>query len=302
MRNTINCSIHLSSGELIMIKQAAINTGDLRQLAHNILKLAKQRGASQAETTISQEKGLSISVRLGVVETVEHHQDKGVNITVYFGQRIGSASTSDLDESAISQAVEKACYIARYTNEDPAAGLADPALLAYDYAPLPLYFPWNITPQQAIELVTHCETMARQYDSRITNSEGAILSTGENWFVYANTLDFMGAMATSRHSLSCSLVATEKGNMERDYEYPPARDAIDLLPVTKLAEQAAKNTVQRLGARSLKTQQIPVVFHAPIAKSLLSHFTSAISGGNLYRQSSFLLNHLNKTIFPNFVA
>lgn len=270
-------------------------------LVSEILQQAHAQGASSAEVAASIDIGFSVSVRLGEVETVEYNRDKGVGITVYFDHHKGSASTTDTSPTAIKNAVTAACRIAQLTNEDPYAGLADAALMAKNYPDCDLNHPWSITPEQGIELVTECEAQARAFDQRICNSEGATLATYQGLHVYGNTHGFVGAYASSRHSINCVVVAQDNQGMQRDSGYTVARDPADLHSITEVAREAGERTVKRLGARRLKTCQAPVIFHAEIASSLLGSFLSAISGGNLYRKSSFLVDHLGKPIFASHI-
>lgn len=275
---------------------------DMNQLANKILKQATECGATGADVGISKETGFAISVRMGEVETIEHHQDKGISLTVYVGKKTGNASTSDFSEDAIRSTVEKAYSIAKYTQDDDCAGLADKELMATKFPDLDLYHPWKISPEHAVELAKECENTARKQDKRIHNSEGASVSTYETQYVYANTHGFIGNMHTTRHSMDITLLAKEKNRMERDYDYTVARDANGLLDINSLAKQAANKTVRRLNARKLKTQHVPIIFEAKLARGLLGHFVSAISGGNLYRKSSFLLDQIEKPIFPEFIT
>jgi len=272
-----------------------------QELANHILKTAQAEGASQAEVGINSDHGFSVNVRLGEVETVEYNRDKGVGITVYFGNRKGSASTADTHPEAIKNTVIAACNIARLTSEDPCSGLADVALMAYNYPELDLYHPWSLTPEQAIQISKECEDHARSLDNRIVNSEGAGISTHQGIHVYANTNGFNGAYAFSRHSLSCTLVAQDHNGMQRDGSYTIACEAADLESPTSVAKQTAERTVNRLNARRLKTCQTPVIFAAEIASGLIRNFLGAISGGNLYRKASFLLEQLGKPVFANHV-
>lgn len=273
----------------------------LKELTASILAEAKRQGATAAEVGTSQGNGFSINIRMGEIDTLEYHRDKSVGITVYFDQRKGSASTSDTTIAAIKETVAAACNIARFTAEDPYAGLADAALMAYGYPELDLYHPWNISAEEGIQLAKECEQLALAEDKRITNSEGASLSTYQGVSAYGNSHGFIGACASSRHSLSCVLIGQQTGSMQRDYDYTTARDPLDLDPINKVAHGAVQRTVRRLGARRIKTQQVPVIFAAEIAGGLIGNFLAAISGGNLYRQSSFLLDHLGKQIFPQHI-
>ena len=269
----------------------------LTTLVEEVLAEAKRQGASAAEASISVSQGLSVNVRLGEVETVEHTRDKGMGITVYFGQKSGSASTSDLGLAALRDTVRAAASIARYTAADEFSGLPEREALATDIPDLDLYHPWNPGMESAITLAQACESAARDADARIQNSEGASLSSHEGLEVYGNSLGFIGAVSATRHSLSCAVIGQDDSGMQRDYWYTTARRAADLEAADAVGRQAAQRTVRRLGARKLKTCQTPVIYEAPVAASLLSHFIGAIRGSSLYRQASFLLDHLGKPVF-----
>ncbi len=270
----------------------------LKSIATDILSEAKRRGASAAEAGISTSSGLSVTVRMGDVETIEHTRDKGLGLTVYFGKKKGSASTTDFSREAVSDTVKAACAIARHTSEDDCAGLADAELMAKNYPDLDLLHPWPLTPQKAIEIALDTENAARAFDSRITNSEGADVSHHEGSYVYANSNGFLGGYATSRHGISCAVIAKEDSGMQRDYWYSVARDAGELESPSRVGERAAGRAVQRLGSRKLSTRTAPVIYTAETARGLLHHFVSAIRGSNLYREASFLLDHLGKKVFP----
>ncbi len=273
----------------------------LTDLIDTVLTEAKRQGASSAEAGANLAQGLSLTVRLGELETVEHTRDKGLGITVYFGQRSGSASTTDFTPAALRDTVRAACTIARYTAEDACTGLADPDRLAKDIPDLDLHHPWNPKMETAIDLAQLCEDSARRLDSRISNSEGATLSTHEGLEVYGNTHGFLGTVAATRHSLSASIIAQDEKGMQRDYWYTVSRMSSGLEPPEAVGKQAAARALRRLGARKLSTRRCSVVYEAPVAASLLSHFVSAVSGGNLYRQASFLLNHIGKPVFADHV-
>ena len=274
---------------------------DLRQIADSILQRAKAQGASAAEAEVSQGFGQSVTVRRGEVETIEYNRDKGLAVTVYFGHQRGHASTSDLDRKAIDDTVDAACSIARHTAADPSAGLADEALLAREIPDLDLYHAWNLPVEQAIELARECEAAALASDARITNSEGGSVGTQESLFVYANSLGFSGGYPTSRHDISCAVIAESSNGMQRDYWYSSARDPLDLENVVDIGRRAGERTVRRLDARQAKTGEVPVLFEAPVAAGLIGHLVSAISGGSLYRKASFLLDAKGQAIFPSFV-
>jgi len=270
----------------------------LEQMVNDLLKEARQQGASAAEAAVSSDSGLAINVRKGEVETIEHTRDQGLGITVYFGQCKGTASTSDFKPEAIRDTVRAACNIARFTNDDPCSGLADADRMATDIPDLDLYHPWDITPEDAIELGTRCESAALKLDPRISNTEGASVNSHSGLHVYGNSHGFIGGYPSSRHSLSCSVIGQQNGSMQRDYWYTVSRDAKDLESEFDVGRKAGERTLARLGARKLSTRQAPVIFRADIAGSLLRSLISAISGSSLYRKASFLLDHLGEPIFP----
>lgn len=273
----------------------------LKNTVQQLLDEAKAQGASAAEAGLSVDDGLSVTARLGAVETIEHHYSQGLGVTVYFGQRKGAASTTDLSPQSIKETVSAACSIARYTSEDDCAGLPDADLLATNFTNLDLYHPWDLSSEKAIEMAIECEDAARFYHADINNSEGATVSTHKGISVLGNSLGFLQARQSSRHSLSCSVLAQRDEDMQRDYWYSVARDAQFLEPPKEVGEIAAQRTIRRLGGRSLSPRQCPVLFSAEIASSLLGSFIGAISGGSLYRKSTFLLDALNTFVFPEFV-
>ncbi|MBI5782258.1 MAG: metalloprotease PmbA [Gammaproteobacteria bacterium] len=273
----------------------------LRDVVAQVLAEAKKSGATAAEAGVNISQGLSVTVRLGEVETVEHARDKGVGVTVYFGQRTGSASTTDFSEQALRETVRAAGTIAKYTAEDDCAGLADPERLAKNIPDLDLHHPWNPGTDRAIELARAAESAARGLDKRIANSEGGSLSTHEGLEVYGNSNGFLGTVAATRHSLSVSVIAQDESGMQRDYWYTVARDAGLLESPETVGQQAARRSLRRLSSQKLSTRECPVLYEAPIASSLLSHFVSAVRGTSLYRQASFLLDSLGKPVFADFV-
>jgi PmbA protein len=273
----------------------------LRNIAQDMLDYAKQRGASAASVDVSEGFGQGVTVRQGAVETIEYNRDKGLAITVYIGQQRGNASTSDFAPQAMRDTVDAALSIARYTAKDDCSGLPDADMLAHDSPDMDLYHPWDLPVDAAIALAQQCEQAALDTDARISNSEGATVNLHEAQFVSANSLGFIGGFPTSRHSLSCAVIAGQDDAMERDYWYAVARDAKDLPNVQQIGRIAAERTVRRLNARQLKTMQVPVLFEAPIASGLLGSFVNAVSGGSLYRKSSFLLDQLDKTIFATHI-
>jgi PmbA protein len=270
---------------------------ELKQISQDVLKLAKTAGASSAETEVSFGTGQNISVRMGEAENIEYNRDKGVSVTVYFGQQKGHASSSDLSAQALKDTVEAACNIAKYTAKDEFCGLADAALMATDVPDLDLYHPWNISVADAIEIAKTCEAAAMEVDrKRITNSEGAGVSNSESVFAYANSHGFVGGYPSSRHSISCSVIAEDGEAMQRDYWYTNARDMCDMDSAEYVGKLAGERTVRRLGAKAIATGQYPVLFEAPLASGLISSLVGAISGGSLYRKSSFLLDSLGTQI------
>ena len=279
--------------------------GDLQQqlldLADQCLTRAHDRGATAAELNLGQSEGLSVTVRRGETETVEYNRDKSLALTVYFGHRSGTASTADFSAGALAETVESACNIARYTEEDTFSGLADPEKLATHFPDLDLYHEWGLGMDAALELAAACEQAALQQDARITNSEGGSLSSHLGMSVYANSNHFRGVARSSRHSNSCCVIAEEGGAMQRDYWYDSCRDPAELESPERIGVKAASRTLRRLGARKMKTLACPVVFEAGVAGSLLSHLIAAVSGSNLYRRASFLLDHKGRSIFPGFV-
>jgi len=242
-----------------------------------------------------------VTVRQGEVETLEHNNDKGLGITVYFGQSKASASTSDLTPEAIADAVTAASGIAKHTQEDEYSGLADAELMATEFPDLSMYHAWDVDVEQAISLATECEQAGFDIDKQITNSEGATVSSHQGGRVYANSHGFVGSTSSTRHSLSCTLIADDDSGMQRDYWYDVKRDAQDLESALRIGQRAAQNTLKRLNARTVKTGSYPVIFSADIAPSFFGQLIGAISGGSLYRKSSFLLDHLGKRIFPDFI-
>ncbi len=274
----------------------------LLDLAEQALDLARGNGATAAEVNAGLGHGLSVTVRKGEVETVEHNRDKSLAVTVFFGERSGSASTSDFRPEALAEAVQAACTIARYTAADPYSGLADPAHLARTIPDLDLYHPWALDVDAAIDLAQRCEAAAFATDARIRNSEGATVTTHEGVDLYATSHGFRGLTKTTRHGVSCAVLGEDQsGAMQRDYDYAAVRDARDLPDVGVIGAGAARRAARRLGARQIKTCQVPVLYEAQVARTLLSHLVSAISGPSLYRRSSFLLDSVDTPLFPSWV-
>ncbi len=273
----------------------------LQALAQQVLDEAKRCGATACETDVSEGFGQSVTVRRQQVETIEYNRDKGIGVTVYLGQRRGHASTSDFSDDAVRSTVGAALSIARFTAEDDCAGLPDAALLAHDIRDPGLYFPWDLPVEEAIAIASRCEQAALDVSAMITNTEGASVSVHQSQFVSANSLGFMGGYPTSRHYISCSAIAGDGDDMQRDDWYSGLRDPLELARPESIGDYAARRTLARLGARKLKTRKVPVLLEAPLAAGLIGSFVHAASGGALYRKSSFLLGSLGKQIFPDFV-
>lgn len=278
-----------------------LSSNHLQSIAQDILKEAARLGASQSEVSIAANKGFTVRAQGGDVETVEYNQDKVVEITVYFGKRTGTSSLSDLRPEAIRAGVEAACHIAKFTDEDPVSGLAEKDELAFHYPALDLAYPWSISVEKAIELACQCEREALAYDKRIMSAEDVSVGTSEAINIYANSHGFIGHYPVSHHELSCVLIAKEGDEMQRDYSYTIAADPSLLESTMLVAKQAAERSVRRLGARRLPTMKAPVIFAAEEARGLIGHFAAAIQGGSLYRKASFLVDHLDKQIFPHFM-
>lgn len=271
-------------------------------LVTQALDYARSLGATDAAAEVSEGQGLSVSVRLGEVETVEQTRDRSLAITVFAGQRRGSASTSDFSRAALEQTVEAAWHIARYTAEDPAAGLPDPDQLLLDASPdLSLYHPWALSVEEATQRALRTERAARDLSSQITNSEGAGVDTHEGQFVLGNTRGFLDGYAYTRHGLSVAPIAGRGDNMQRDYWYSSNRNAELLAAPEDVGRYAAERALARLHARRLSTRQVPVLFEAPLALGLLGALTQAVSGGALYRKTTFMLDSLGKSVLPEDV-
>lgn len=273
----------------------------LKAMLELALDEARRLGADQAEVTASHDNGLSVTARLGDVENLEFTNDRGLGITVYRDTRKGSASTSDVSKDAIREAVAKACAFANYTEQDPHAGLADAALMCKDAPDLDLDHPWPIDAPAAISLAVQCEAAALKFDSYIDNSEGATVSSNRGTRAYANTHGFFGCFSKTSHSISCVVIGSADGDMQRDYHYSAARDFAALEDITSIGETAAKRTVARKGARKIKTTRAPVLFTPELARGFIGHAMGAISGGAQYRHASFLLDAAGEKIFPEFV-
>ena len=270
----------------------------LSGLAREVLDQCRALGASQAEVAVGEDSGLSVNVRMGEVETVERTQDRSVGVTVYFGQRKGSASTADLQPASLASTVEMACAIARHTEADPASGLADADRMARDLREFDGWHPWALDADRAIALAVEAEAAGRAADARIANSDGAGMSSGESVSVYANSHGFVGAERSTSHSLSLSLIAGSGDGMQRDYWYTSGLSPDDLESPLQVGRRAAERTVARLNPRPIRTGDYPVLFAPEMARSLVGHLLGAISGGALYRRASFLFDQAGQRILP----
>ena len=274
----------------------------LASISQRLREKARALGASQCEVSCSEERGMDVNVRLGEVETVESTHDRGIAVTVYFGQRKGSASTADLQETSLETTVAQACAIARHTEDDPAAGLADAALMAREFPDLDTWHPWQLDARHAVDLALACEAAGRQADARIGNSDGASVATAQSLSVYANSHGFIGRERSSHHSIGCALIAGQGDGMQRDGWYSSAMARADLQDPQAIGRRAAERTVARLQPRSLPTGQVPVLFAAEVARSLIGHLLGAVSGGALYRRASFLLDSVGTHLFQDWFA
>lgn len=279
----------------------AVNTEELKHIVEFMLTEANAKGASATEAGLSVETGLSVTVRMGEVETVEHNRDRSLGVTVYFGKRKGTASTTDFSQKAVIDTVQAACDIARYTEEDEYAGLPEKDRLALDYPDLDLNHPWELSTDEAIKIARQSESTALSVDKRINNSEGGYVTSHRDYRIYANSLGFCGDYFSTRHSSGCTVIASESDRMERDYWYSISRCSDQLDAPDYIGQQAARRALQRLGATKVKTQRVPVVFQAEVARGLLGHFVRAISGGAQYRHASFLLDKLGEAVFSEHV-
>ncbi|HEY6820555.1 MAG TPA: metalloprotease PmbA [Burkholderiales bacterium] len=277
----------------------------LREIARTVIERSRRVGASGCDCDVSEGQGLSVTVRKGEPDTVEHNRDRSVGVSIYLGERPrvrrGHASTSDFSRAALEQTVDAALAIARHTAEDDCAGLPDPDTLATRFPDLDLFHPWAISTEEAIGLARRCEKAAFEVSKKITNSEGASVSAQQSQFVFANSLGFVGGYPGSRHWLSCSVIAEDKGLMQRDDWFSASRVPSKLADPLALGRYAGQRAVARLGARKISTCQAPVLFEAPVALQLLGHFLSAVNGANLYRKTSFLVDSLGKQVFSPLV-
>ncbi|MCC2608042.1 metalloprotease PmbA [Planctobacterium marinum] len=273
---------------------------DIQEVVADILTMAKAKGADSAEASISKVQGIAVATRLKEVETVEFTNDGGLGISVYVEGCKGSASTADLSKQALALTVEKAIQIARYTGEDPCAGLAEKELMVQDSMDLELYHPVDLDTDAGLKLALEAETAALDSDPRINNSDGASYNANIGMKVYGNSHGINVGYPSSRYSLSCVMIAGDGDDMQRDYAYTVSREADKLQSAKEVGQQAAQNTLNRLGARKVQTCNVPVIIDKELAPSFIGHFVSAISGGSLYRKSSFLLDSKGQQVFPEW--
>ena len=266
------------------------------------LDLAKSQGASSAEVSMSKQTGLCVSTRLREVETVEFNHDGALGISVYCGNRKGSSSTSDLSEGAIEQAVAAAISIAKHTSEDPYNGLADASLMVKTPPDLDLYHPGSLDPQFAIEQALAAEDAGLSYSDEITNSDGASYNSHQGLRVYGNSHGLLEGYPSTRHSLSCVTIGERNGEMEREYDYTVSRYVDRLTDPRTIGENAAKNTIARLGAKKINTMTTPVIITSQLAAGFIGHLVAAIGGGSLYRKATFLLDRKGEQIFPSWMT
>lgn len=282
----------------------AYSREQFQQIVEDVLGMARELGTSDAGVEVSEGSGISVSVRKGEVEHVERNRDKSVGVSVYLGQRRGNASTSDFSAAALAQTVRAAYDIARFTAEDPAAGLPDAqdlATAAEVAQDLDLFHPWALDAETAAELARRAEEAALSVDSRITNSEGGSVSAQQSHFWAGNSRGFSGGYASSRHSLSVSPIAGKGGDMQRDYWYTSMRDALEMASPEAVGRYAAERALSRLKSRKVKTCEVPVLFESTVAAGLLGAFVQATSGGALYRKASFLQDSLGQAIWPEHI-
>jgi PmbA protein len=286
-----------------MIKKSK-QIASLQSVAESILSLAKDKGVDQTEISGGTEEGYSISVRMGITDIVQYQMNQGMTITVFSKHRKGTASTSDLSDTALAKTLQAAIDIAQFTEEDPCAGLAERELMAQTVLDLNLHHPWNLPVEKAIQMAVTCEKQAQNLDARITNSEGVSLETYQTESLYANSHGFVGVVPSTMHSMYCGLVASDNNKndtMQRDGEYTVAREPKKLASIDWLAKQAVKRTVSRLHPKKIKTCKAPIILDAPIARSLWQHFIGAIHGARLYKKASFLLDRINTPVFSKTI-
>ena len=281
----------------------SLDDDTLHSIVADALDRGREKGATECEAEVSEGYGQTVTVRKGAVETIEHNRDKGLGVTVLIGKQKGYASTSDLTRKAIADTVDAALSIARFTAPDEANGLADPELLARaeDIRDLDLFHPWDISVERAIEIARRCEAAAFRLDPRITNSEGATVSGQHSQFVLGTSAGFLGGYRSTRHFISCSVIAQEGDAMQRDDWYSTTRSPDDLARPAAIGDYAGRRALARLRSRKIATRETRVLLEAPMASGLLGHFVGAVSGGSLYRKASFLLDSLGTPVFSPIV-
>ncbi|MDU4092430.1 MAG: metalloprotease PmbA [Pantoea sp.] len=284
-----------------ILTQVAEQRKVLEQAVAQALELAKA-STDGAEVAVSKTTGIGVSTRYGEVENVEFNSDGALGITVYYQNRKGSASSTDLSSDAIKRTVQAAVDIARYTSPDPFAGMADRELLAFDAPDLDLFHPWEIDPDKAIELAARAEQASLQADTRITNTEGGSFNSHVGIKVFGNSHGMLQSYRSSRHSLSSCVIAEAEGDMERDYAYTIGRALDDLQSPEWVGQECARRTLSRLAPRKLPTMKAPVIFASEVATGLFGHLVGAISGGSVYRKSTFLLDALGTQILPEWLT
>lgn len=274
----------------------------LEQVVERALALARAGGATAAEAAVGVSTGLSVTVRLGEVETLEYQRDRSLGVTVYSGQRKGSASTANLAPAAVEETIRKALSIASFTADDEYAGLPDAALMAGQLPDLDLSHPWELEASEAVELARRCEAAGLAHDARIRNSEGASVATHRKLRVFGNSHGFIGGYPSTSHSVSCVVLGQQDGDMQRDYWYTAARDWRALEDVESVGRKAADKAVRRLGAGKMPTRKAPVLFAPELARGLIGNFTGAIGGGAQYRRTSFMLDAAGEQVFPESIS
>ncbi len=278
-----------------------VKSTDFETTIHNAIEYAKSKGATAAEANIGSGTGFAATARLGEAETIEHQNDKGLSVTIYVGTKKGSASTSDFSQKALEETIDAAYAIANNSSEDEFAGLIDPEYLATEIPDLELANNWDITTESAIEMAIECETIAREYDNRIANSEGATVQTYYGQHHYGNSHGFIGGWDWTTHSIDCSVIAQANGEMQRDGWYTRSRYQAGLEDSREVARKAASRALARLGSRKIPTQSVPVIFESQIASSLIGSLVNGISGSAQYRKSTFLLDKIGDKLFPDYI-
>lgn len=271
-------------------------------LFKDLIQYGKKQGATEIEIGSGQHTGLSVTVRNQAPETLEYNHDKNVGVTVYIGKKKGVASTNDLRYASLKQAIDSALAVAKYAEEDTFSGLPDKDILAYDYPDLKLSYPWEVNSEFCIEQAKRAESAGLELDKKIKQCDGATFSTSQTMTLLANSHDFIGYFPSSYFALSCVMIAEDKSGMERDYDYTCHRDIQQLASPDLIGQMAAKKTIARLSPQKLPSQKANVMFIPSLARGIFSHCFSAISGGSLFRKTSFLLDSLGKKIFPDFLT